>query len=238
MTTATLHTNSRSSSSPIKREQHVEIRKFIEQIMTEKRWNATDLARNAGIAPSTILRFLKDETSSHTLSFSTLKYISEGSGYAIPQKVMESSGITRVEAVSSEPRQLASGDLTPTLIRVQHVSALPEGIQPMIKEAIRISRPAELNGDNSAFAFSMPDDSLAPLIPARSMMFATKSVGIMAGEIAIIIDREGRAKVGLVDEVRASGVSIVDKDAKGGVVSFRHDQIKDYGIVRVINRAH
>lgn len=220
-----------------------EARNWIDRILKDKNWTPTDLARQSVLAPSTLLRFLNDERNHHSLSFSTIKKISDGSGYAVPRSLMEAHGITQTEINgdrNERPRSLtASGDLGPSTVRLISVSPFPEGIQPINRDVRRVPRPQELMGDSTAFAFFMPDDALAPLIPERTMMFATKLRDPARDDLVMITDTSGISKVRLVRDVTAAGIGLEEPGSgskKASVVRVPRERIKELGIVRVMVR--
>lgn len=111
---------------------------WIDHILKSKRWTGTDLARKANLAPSTILRMINDPQHRFMPSFRTLKKISEGSGYPIPEKIMfELKGPDAVAEDAKRPddlpprsprtgRQMADASYS---VPLRSVSALPEGLQ-------------------------------------------------------------------------------------------------------------
>ena len=116
---------------------------------------------------------------------------------------------------------------------VRYVSSLPSALVARVQQDVREACPPQMIGDETAFAFRMPDDSLAPLVRGGMMMFATKRRDPASGDILLVIDGDGRAKVRLVSSVDEDGIH-TRFDEKSDTILF--DDIKDFGIVEGIWR--
>ena len=87
-------------------------RQYIEDILTRTGWTQTELAKRAGLDPSTLSRFLVRPDSSHALRPSTLKRIAQVSGIPFddkkPNDAATSHGFAESEArLLSEPLSTA-----------------------------------------------------------------------------------------------------------------------------------
>src|SRR5262249_5774202 len=141
---------------------------WIDHILDRKRWNGTELARKSGLAPSTLLRLINDPDHPFVPSMKTLQKVADGSGIPITKKVLEAIGADSEEAadLSSEgAARRSSGRSTQRAATVEfkHVSALPASLQAAAgaRRDGQVPAPPQLDGDNTAFAFNMPDDSFS-----------------------------------------------------------------------------
>jgi transcriptional regulator with XRE-family HTH domain len=242
---------SASTSKLVKDNEHLEAtrREFIEwvdHILDRKKWTGTDLANASGLAPSTVLRILNSKTHQFNISFMTIRKISEGSGFPIPRSLMEAHDVKMVGDVPEQtpkPRPAATRAApvvrtaqdfsnTPT-VPVRYVSSLPSALVARVHQELREPCPPQMAGDDTAFAFRMPDDSLAPLVRGGMMMFATKRRDPASGDILLVTDADGRSKVRLVDSVDEDGIH-TKNDGKSDLIKF--DDIKDFGVVEGIWR--
>lgn len=219
---------------------------WVDHILERKKWTATDLANASGLAPSTVLRILNSKTHQFNISFMTIRKISEGSGYPIPKSLMEAHDVRMVGDVpeaapkprpnqpraAATTRPLAEMSNTPS-VPVRYVSSLPSALVQRVHQELREPCPPQMAGDDTAFAFRMPDDSLAPLVRGGMMMFATKRRDPASGDILLVIDADGRAKVRLVESVDETGIH-TRIDERSETIAF--DAIKDFGVVEGIWR--
>ncbi|AWB20630.1 hypothetical protein DA075_06585 [Methylobacterium currus] len=241
----------RSSSKLVRTDAELERtrREFIDwvdHIITQKNMTATDLAHASNLAPSTLLRILNSKTHPFNISFMTIRKVSEGSGYPIPKALIEAHDVKNVEPgePAAKPRptltrggtvkQASVGEVR--TIPLRHVSSLPSSLAPTVREEVQEACPPYMLGDETAFAFRMPDDSLAPVIRGGSMMFATKRRDPTSGDILLVIDESGRALVRLVTDVDSAGIHVerLSPERKAETVSF--DDVKDFGVVEGIWR--
>ncbi|TXM69636.1 helix-turn-helix transcriptional regulator [Methylobacterium sp. WL120] len=237
--------NGTSSSKLVRSQEQLtqtraEFIQWIDHILTRKKWTGTDLANHSGMAPSTILRIMNSKDHSFNISFKTIRKVSEGSGFPIPRSLMEAHDVKHVDGVPdltpkvrhTPARQTAppQGQQAGRTIRVKYVSALPSSLVQSPREDMYEACPPQMMNDETAFAFRMPDDALAPLIRGGMMMFATKRRDPSAGEIVLIVDNAGRAKVRLVTDVNESGIG-VRKLCDEDVETIPFDDVKEFGVV-------
>lgn len=222
---------------------------WIDHILERKRWTGTDLARQAELAPSTVLRLLNDPKHKFVPSLKTLQKIAEASGYPIPRKVTEALGAPRMEpvaegamsagrsaTVSREPEHGRPDSVRrPVTVSVRYVSTLPSTLHPVIKQDIAVAAPPQLDGDETAFAFYMPDSTIEPWIKAGALLYATKRRDPIAGDIILVTDHNGRSSVRLVRDMDENGfhLSKADIGEKPSVVSF--DDISELAIVATVS---
>lgn len=219
---------------------------WISHIMQRKRWTGTDLARKSGLAPSTVLRLLNDENHRFIPSLKTLQKISEGSTYPIPKKVTDALGAPNVEdredaapATRASVREALSGlsanpgpRRAPT-VDVRHVSSLPKSLHPVSRADIAVPCPPQLEGDESAFAFYMPDSALEPWWKAGSLMYATKRRDPVAGDLVLVTDSSGRSKVRLLMDIDEKGLTMTHSHPAKEDERLGFDAIEDIAIVAV-----
>jgi transcriptional regulator with XRE-family HTH domain len=218
---------------------------WIDHILERKGWTGTELARHSDLAPSTVLRLLNDPNHRFIPSLKTLQKMADGSGYPIPRTVTEALGATRMEpgseAVTQEygsssgvgPRYVPASR-KPSTVDVMYVSTLPSTLHPLVHQDVRVPAPAQMEGDETCFAFYMPDSLLEPWIKAGALLYATKRRDPIVGDFILVTDDKGRSKVRLVKDIDESGFHLASADinAKPDVVSF--DVISEIAVVGII----
>lgn len=239
-----------SASKLVKNNEHLQATRkefidWVDHILDRKKWTGTDLANASGLAPSTVLRILNSKDHQFSISFMTIRKISEGSGYPIPKSLMEAHDVKMVKDVpeatpKTRPAQRSGVSTYSTqetaityTVPVRYVSSLPSALVQRVHQEVREPCPPQMSGDDTAFAFRMPDDSLAPLVRGGMMMFATKRRDPSSGDILLVIDGDDRAKVRMVASVDEDGIH-TQFDEKSDIIAF--DDIKDFGIVEGIWR--
>jgi transcriptional regulator with XRE-family HTH domain len=209
---------------------------WIDHILDRKKWDGTKLARESGLAPSTILRLINDPDHPFVPSLKTLQKIAEGSGYPIPRKVTEALGAPKMEAPEpgaeddySEGRRGRSRTST---VELRHVSSLPAALQASAgsKRDAYVAAPPQLEGDETAFAFYMPDDTLDPLLKSGSLIFVTKRRDPVGGDLVMITDKNDRTRVRLMTGIDESGVRLTKiTSTEEETVGF--DDLKEIAII-------
>jgi transcriptional regulator with XRE-family HTH domain len=203
---------------------------WIKSIIQKRNWTATDLARRSKLAPSTLLRALNDREYEFAFSLSTLQKIAVGAGEPIPSNL---GGLMRGgEAFAAGiPSDQAARAIR--MLEVRSVSALPAKAQSAVRtgKPEMVVAPPHLEGDESAFAFRNPDESLGAWFKPRSLMFATKARDPTGGDIVMLIAKDGRTRVRLllgIDEVglRLSKTLPAKEDEKMGF-----DDIGDVAVI-------
>jgi len=182
---------------------------WIRLLMRKRDWSGTDLARNAGISPSTILRALNQPDYEYVFSQRTLEKIARGAGEPLPAHLRDYD----VDAPSgSHPAKWGwqSSSHPYRLIEVRSVSALPVSVHSRVKvaKADFVPAPFHLEDDVTAFAFRNPDEALGPWFRPRALMFATKSRDPSGGDLVMLTGKDGRTRVRLLMGIDESGLSL------------------------------
>jgi transcriptional regulator with XRE-family HTH domain len=215
---------------------------WIDHILDRKKWNGTDLARASDLAPSTILRLLNNPKHPFVPTVSTLQKIANGSGYPIPKKVMNALGAEDREGAAldtGEPENVRPRNLRPArqaTVELRHVSSLPAALQSAVstRRDSYVAAPPQLEGDETAFAFHMPDNTFDPWFKSGSLMFATKRRDPVAGDTIIVTDKNGRSRVRLLMDITEAGLKLskTHPATEDEVVGF--DDIQDIAIVTIL----
>jgi transcriptional regulator with XRE-family HTH domain len=221
---------------------------WVDHILERRQQDATHLALDSDLSPSTILRLLNNKNHTYLPSMTTLRKIANGSGYPIPQKLLQAYEV-QVTEPDAAPRPRPTANVrggpaaqrtvevgAPRKVAVRHVSTLPKSLAPIVPSEQRVEVLPMLKDDTTAFAFKMPDDSLAPVVRGGAMVFASKSRDPAIDDIVLIVDENGRAKVRAITGVNEDGyiVSPVMRQDQTETVAF--DAIKDWGIIENFNR--
>jgi len=217
---------------------------WIDYILDRKRWNGTELARKAGLAPSTLLRLLNNPDHQFVPTIKTLQKIAEASGIPITKKVMESLKIDSESVSELMPSESTlrrggyRGHENAATVEFRHVSALPASLQAAAgsKRDGHVAAPPQLEGDETAFAFNMPDD-LGEWLRAGSLMFATKRRDPVAGDMILVTGKDGKSKVRLLISIDENGLNLSKEMTAKNDEIMKFDDIQDIAIVAVIVRA-
>jgi transcriptional regulator with XRE-family HTH domain len=213
---------------------------WIDHILDRKKWNGTDLARKAGLAPSTILRLLNNPEHQFVPTVSTLQKIASGSGYPIPKKVLEALGAGD-EATSQfegsddgfDSRRVSRAR-TPT-VELRHVSSLPAALQSAASSRRDgyVAAPPQLEGDETAFAFHMPDSTFDPWLKSGQLMYASKRRDPVAGDTVMITDKNDKTRVRLLMDIDENGLSLSKSMPAKADETMAFDDIKEIAIVMI-----
>lgn len=184
---------------------------WIRLLMRKRDWSGTDLARNAGISPSTILRALNQPDYEYVFSQRTLEKIARGAGEPLPAHLRDYA--TDVDAPSgSHPTKWGwqSSSHPYRLIEVRSVSALPVSSHSRVKvsKAEVVPAPVQLEDDETAFAFRNPDEALGLWFRPRALMFATQARDPSGGDLVMLTGKDGRTRVRLLLGIDESGLSL------------------------------
>ena len=155
---------------------------WIDHIREMKKWSGTDLARHSDLAPSTVLRLLHDPKHRFVPTLRTLQKIADGSGFPIPRKVTDALEAPRIEpaaetesTASPTSRRMKSGAVSDfshprATVEVRRVSSLPSALQAASGRAeVSVATPPQLEGDDTAFAFYAPDNTMDPYIKVGTL---------------------------------------------------------------------
>ena len=171
---------------------------WIRSIMSKRGWTASELARRSKLAPSTLLRALNNDNHPFVFSLATLEKISGGAAEPMPRELADS---VRKRSAAGSPH---------VRIEIRNVSAFPAALQTSPKSAKPelVAVPAQLQDDETAFAFRNPDDSLGSWFRPRSLMFATKARDPIAGDLVMLTGKDGRTRVRLLLGIDEAGLGL------------------------------
>lgn len=215
---------------------------WIDHILDRKGWNGTELARKSELAPSTLLRLLNDPDHPFLPSQKTLSKIADGSGIPITKKVLEAiGGETEDNPVDMPDRRSTRAGAQPRIASVEfkHVSALPASLQATASSRRDgyVPAPPQLAGDETAFAFHMPDATLEPWMKAGTLMFATKRRDPIAGDMVMLTTKEGKTRVRFMVGIDEDGVKVTRNPSQTkDEENVKFDDIQDIAIVMITVR--
>lgn len=210
---------------------------WVHQLMEKRRWTGSELARNAGLTPSTVLRLLNDPAHRFVPSLRTLQKISVASGHPIPRKVLDAIGAARSDA--SQQRGLADQEVSQLreagkAVRLRHISSRPTGLQAERGEVL-VSCPPQLDGDDTAFACYMPDEALEPWVKSGSLLFGTNRRDPIKDDLVLMTDDQGRSRVRLLVQHAGRSMTIMAASRVPETVSL--DALKEVAVISVIVRS-
>lgn len=203
---------------------------YIDHILDRKKWTGTDLARKAEMSPSTILRLLNDKDYKFVPTMKTLHKIADASGYPIPRKVLDAIGSSRDEEATESRVRKRSGAASTEL---KYFSSLPAALQSSTapKSPTVVSAPAQLEGDETLFAFYMFNDELSPLVTSGTLMFGTKRRDPANGDTVLITDKNGRSKVRFLMSIDEHGLKLSRSVPAKEDETIPFDDIGDMAII-------
>jgi len=122
------------------------------------------------------------------------------------------------------------------MVEVKHVSSLPSSLQPIDKREIHVAALPHWEGDDTAFAFYMPDNALDPWAPAGTLMYATKRRDPVGGDWVLVIDQAGKSRVRLLLSIDEKGLSLSKSHPATEDEKMTFDEIKELAIVGAVMR--
>jgi transcriptional regulator with XRE-family HTH domain len=215
---------------------------WIDHILDRKKWDGTRLAREAKLAPSTILRLINDPEHPFIPTLKTLQKIADASGYPIPRKVTEALGAPKMEPLAEgeveengdgSARRDRNGRMRATTVELKHVSSLPASLQAASsarREAF-VPAPPQLADDESAFAFYMPDDTFEPWLKSGTLMFATKRRDPVRNDMVVVTDKNDRTRVRLLCGIDEGGLRLLKQMGSQEEERIEFDDVKDLAIL-------
>ncbi|MEH2517381.1 transcriptional regulator with XRE-family HTH domain [Bradyrhizobium sp. AZCC 1610] len=215
---------------------------WIEHILDRKKWTGTDLARKSNIAPSTILRLMNDPDHQFVPTLKTLQKIADGSGYPIPRKVMNVLGANKIEPsdtaeeeAEAPRRSFRSSTPRVSTVELRHVSSLPAALQAAAnpKRDSYAPAPPQLEGDETAFAFYMPDDTFEPWMKSGTMCYATKRRDPVTGDTIMVTDKNGKTKIRSLMGIDEAGLKLSKSHPVKEDEVMQFDDIAEIAIVVV-----
>ncbi|WP_456702149.1 helix-turn-helix domain-containing protein [Bradyrhizobium sp. USDA 4449] len=201
--------------------------------MRKKDWSGTDLARNAGISPSTILRALNQPNYEYVFSQRTLEKIARGAGEPLPVHLRDH--VTDVDQIGGDHSKWGwqSSSHPYRLIDVRSVSALPASSHSRVKvsKAEVVPAPFHLKDDDTAFAFRNPDESLGLWFRPRALMFATRARDPSGGDLVMLTGKDGRTRVRLLLGITENGLSLSRSMPANEDEKMAFDEIGDIAVI-------
>jgi transcriptional regulator with XRE-family HTH domain len=186
---------------------------WIRSILVRKGWTGTDLAREAGLAPSTLLRPLNNPSYRFTPTERTLSKLARASGIPMTAKVKAAAKSSRSQ--SEIPIGTPAGEGRTGWRRasggpmVELRSSLPAALQAATAGfATYVAAPPWFEDDPSAFALHVANDAHAPWLKAGSLVFATRRRDPAAGDIVVATTSDRKMRVGPLASFDDTGVVI------------------------------
>jgi hypothetical protein len=120
-------------------------------------------------------------------------------------------------------------------VQLRHISSLPASLQSAVggNRDAYVPAPPQLEGDETAFAFHMPDNTFDPWFKSGTLMFATKRRDPVAGDTLLVADKGGRSRVRLLMDITEKGLKLSKSlpAVEDEVLNF--DEIQDIAVVTV-----
>jgi transcriptional regulator with XRE-family HTH domain len=164
------------------------IRTWMQSILDDLGMTGTELARHAGLAPSTVLRILNDTGHEFVATHKTLMKISQVTGKELPATIRATLALS--DAASGQTATLRSNVRN---VPVRRLTKLPSG-----NTEIFVQAPFTSGMDASVFAFRVPDAGLDPFVRPGSLAFATSDREPAFNDIVLVITHDGRALLRLM----------------------------------------
>jgi hypothetical protein len=113
------------------------------------------------------------------------------------------------------------------------VSSLPASLQAAAhsKRDGYVGAPPQLEGDETAFAFYMPDDSYEPWFKSGSLLFGSKRRDPVAGDTVMITDKHDRTRVRSLLGIDESGLRLSKSHPVKEDEVLAFDEIKEIAII-------
>lgn len=149
-------------------------RRWLRAVLAQTGWLPTQLARKAGVTPSTINRFLNDEKVTHSLSLPTLKKISEASGIAIPLDLLPRVAEAEYNVDQDRRANIPGRETLTSRIDVYGTAACGEGrgdFELNGEVVDRVRRPPALEGAAGVFGIYVVGDSMEPRYEHGDLVF-------------------------------------------------------------------
>jgi transcriptional regulator with XRE-family HTH domain len=206
---------------------------WIDKILIDKNWNGTDLARKAELAPSTILRLLNDPKHTFVPSMRTLQKVSDATNIPIPPEILEVIGKGTEDQGSMLERRKHAAQTFIHNVTVKHVSALPEALRKNVtpKEGVTVPSPPQLDGDTTAFAFYVPDNSMDPVYKSGQLVFATQHRDALEGDTVLVTDKQGKSRIRMLLSIDETGFGLSKSLPAKVDETLSFDELSDIAIV-------
>lgn len=186
-------------------------RGYLQAVLAQTTWSATELARRCKLAPSTLNRFLHDDRVTHSLSARTLAKISEVSGVALPPALGGGQGESVAGAAMTQlpegakPGGFSRGRDLPVRGRAQ---GGPDGAILLDPDPIDWTwRPAELQGARDAFAMFVTGASMGDILPEGTTIFVHPNFPARPNDF-VVVEKPGH--IALIKRlVRRTGENLI-----------------------------
>jgi hypothetical protein len=118
------------------------------------------------------------------------------------------------------------------------VSSLPAALQSAAtpRRDGYVPAPPQLEGDETAFAFHMPDNSLGSWFKTGVLMYATKRRDPVPGDLVMITDKNGKTRVRLLLDITESGLKLSKSLPEQEDETLSFDDISEIAIVAMTCR--
>ncbi|MET4359921.1 transcriptional regulator with XRE-family HTH domain [Bradyrhizobium sp. LB8.2] len=207
---------------------------WIRLLMRKRDWSGTDLARHAGISPSTILRALNQPDYQYVFSSRTLEKIARGARESLPAHLRDETAEVGLPDGSHSTKWGWQSPSHPyRLVEVRSVSALPVSSHSRVKmtKTELVPAPFQLEDDETAFAFRNPDESLGPWFRPRALMFATKARDPSGGDLVMLTGKDGRTRVRLLMGMDEKSLSLSRSMPAKEDEKMAFDEIGDIAVI-------
>lgn len=181
------------------------VRAYIEQVLERTGWDASTLARRAGLASSTITRFLNSDTHRYVLSVRSLMKVAAASGVPLPRQLGDAVAAAAHAAHASMPGVKSDGEPME-----MPLSALPSRDLPVLGHAEAggdgaffdngtpqafIERPCFLLGNRRAYALYVNGDSMEPVFAHGHLLYVNPLRPPARGDDVVVQLTDGQAFV-------------------------------------------
>ena len=189
----------------LKAEQRQEIMRIVADLETDP----TNLARAAGVAPSTVNRFLKDGGASvrHALSAATMAAIravwEQKRNFSLDTAQMGNVSLTNRSDSRFSKREITPLGFIPTTDRERTVpvrGTARNGIMGLqffevSEPADHVERPALLDGNQQGYAFRVEGDAMAPALRRGFVAYCDPTITPRPDDLVVVYDCGGMAFV-------------------------------------------
>lgn len=228
---------------------------WIHDILDEKDWTGTTLAHKAELAPSTVLRIINDPNHRFTPSLKTLHKIAHAAGMSVPGDVVNwmrneahaeiMDQQSRAEAFVSQATETTtpSADAMDVMsewnddddrLPVKYVYSLPKSLHHIYRKTVMVDRPSQLKGDETAFAFYLPDSGMEPFFAPGSLAYATKRRDVVKDDIVLLTRKNGCSMVRVLTRIDEDGLTV--KTCGKSAETVPYDDVEDISVVAVLSK--
>lgn len=204
---------------------------WVQTILDRKDWTKTDLARKSELSPTTLTRLMNSNDYTFTPTLTTLKKISDGSGFPIPKDL-----IAEVNPLATDMLSRVDRRNEPEMMPAKQVSVVPAALQSHNRPDVVVHRPSNFADDTTLRAVFMPDNALDPWVTAGSLLYVTQSRDPRANDIVVVTLKDGRTFVRLMTEMNEEGLVCITASHDKQPVTFKFEDIAEIGIADAVFR--